>query len=175
MRLPRFALVSVGSARFRSPRGNSKEGDSCYIPEARIEDQLSWPSLIIESGVSESLPQLRADASWWFANSNGDVKIAILIGVDADNQTIVVEKWELFPAERTRPSTRNKPAQEPKLIQTVHIRNFGTPQPLVSESLSLGFKKVFLRDAIPPNESSDIEISTRALQAWATLLRIFKK
>ena len=89
MHLPRYALASVGSGRFKSPRGNSKEGDTCYVPEARSPrggHNWPWPSLVLEAGVSESLPQLRADAAWWFSDSDGDVKITILIGVDTHCQ-----------------------------------------------------------------------------------------
>jgi hypothetical protein len=104
MHLPRYALASVGSGRFKSPRGNSKEGDTCYVPEARSPrggHNWPWPSLVLEAGVSESLPQLRADAAWWFSNSDGDVKITILIGVDTHHREVTIEKWELFPGEPT--------------------------------------------------------------------------
>lgn len=30
-----------------------------------------YPYLVIEAGVSESMPSLQADAAWWFANSDG--------------------------------------------------------------------------------------------------------
>ncbi|KAN0072437.1 hypothetical protein V8E54_009366, partial [Elaphomyces granulatus] len=167
MKLPRYALMSVGSGRFK-PRGNSKEGDTCYIPEARSENW-SWPSLVLEARVSESLPQLRNDARWWFSNSGGDVKIVILI-------LIIVEKWEMFPAEPTRRSTRNSPAQTPTMMHVVQLQDFGSNQPSASEALTLDFKKIFLRDAVPPkspNENSNIEIGSRTLEEWATMLRLY--
>lgn len=39
----------------------------------------NWPSLVLEIGMSESLPQLRADASWWYPNSDGNIRLVILI------------------------------------------------------------------------------------------------
>jgi hypothetical protein len=100
----------------------------------------------------------------------------ILIGVDTSRREITVEKWEMFPAEPTRLSTRNFPAQTPTMMHVVHIQNFGSNQPSASEALTLDFKKIFLRDAVPPkspNENSNIEIGSRTLEEWATMLRLY--
>lgn len=39
----------------------------------------NWLSLVLEIGMSESLPQLRADASWWYSNSDGNTRLVVLI------------------------------------------------------------------------------------------------
>jgi hypothetical protein len=109
-----------------------------------------------------------------FSNSGGDVKIVIPIGVDTSRREITVEKWEMFPAEpTTRRFTRNSPAQMSTMMHVVHIQDFGSNQPSASEALTLDFKNIFLRDAVPPNENSNIEISSGTLEEWATMLRLY--
>ena len=124
--------------------------------------------------MSESIPQLRNDACW-FANSDGDVKVVVLIGVDKIHKKITIETWEMFPAEPPRRSTRNTPAQVPKMMNIVCIDDFGTNAPLVSGELKLEFQHVFLRPAIPPKEKVHIEISSETLVEWAKNLRFYNK
>ena len=54
-----------------------------------------WPTVIIESGMSESLARLRQDSKRRFGSSNGDVKIVILINLDVQTQHIAIEVWKM--------------------------------------------------------------------------------
>lgn len=81
MGISKMALTQCGMTTFHGPI-SSKEADLCYIPEPpRTPKNGDWPTLVIEFGVSESLPRLRADASWWLTQSGGKVNIALLISV----------------------------------------------------------------------------------------------
>lgn len=55
-----------------------------------------WPTLVIESGMTESLERLRQDARWWFRNSHSDVKYVLIISIQTgENRVIQLEKWEM--------------------------------------------------------------------------------
>ncbi|KAI9926367.1 hypothetical protein MW887_004131 [Aspergillus wentii] len=43
-----------------------KEPDECLVPGSRMPtgSTQGWPTLVIETGISESLPRLRNDANW---------------------------------------------------------------------------------------------------------------
>jgi hypothetical protein len=77
----------------------------------------SWPTLVIEASVSESLPRPRMmnDANWWLSNFSGEVKLVLLIEVDKDNETLRLGTWEMFPAE---PSRRSRRASQPSATTT---------------------------------------------------------
>ncbi|KAJ5120899.1 uncharacterized protein N7515_010287 [Penicillium bovifimosum] len=55
-------------------------------------DDDDWPSLVIETGLSESEAQLRNDAHWWFSNSGYQVKLVLLIHIQRSPQRRVVLK-----------------------------------------------------------------------------------
>ncbi|GFG09900.1 hypothetical protein IFM5058_04656 [Aspergillus udagawae] len=77
-----------------------KEADDCFIPPTRQggrNQPQGWPSLVIETGVSESLTRLRQDARWWFENSQGAVRTVILLSIKRTRGTILLEKWQLSP------------------------------------------------------------------------------
>lgn len=81
--------------------------------------------LVIETGVSESLPRLRADADWWFTNSNGAIRIVLLFSIRKASKRVVVEKWQLAPPGTAAPLTTNainllrqqQPTPMPPLVQ----------------------------------------------------------
>lgn len=73
MGLSAFDIFTVGGARFTG-NTNSKEA---FKPLSR-ERATDWPTLVIETGTSESLARLRVDAVWWLTNSGGEVKIVAI-------------------------------------------------------------------------------------------------
>ncbi|KAJ8126979.1 hypothetical protein O1611_g6658 [Lasiodiplodia mahajangana] len=83
------------ATRSRSHLGNDGgEGDSSGGPVSKRGLKGSWPTLVIEAGVSESSSTLREDMRWWFLASNHNVKIVLLTKFDHQNQTIIIERWE---------------------------------------------------------------------------------
>lgn len=51
------------------PRRNSLTNACIPRPRAPMANTTNgWPTLVLETGVSESLPHLRQDAAWWFGS-----------------------------------------------------------------------------------------------------------
>lgn len=62
----------------------SKQPDESFFffpgPRQMVNGEMvAWPTFVIEAGVMESLARLREDATWWFANSQGMVRIVLLL------------------------------------------------------------------------------------------------
>lgn len=84
-----------------------KQADDAFLPPSRQAGRSKkpgWPTLVIETGVSESLPQLRADAKKWFADSEGDVRMVLLVGIKPHR--VDLELWQLAPHSAPRPLTK---------------------------------------------------------------------
>ena len=156
MGVSRHDLYSVGAGRFEVTGKTSKEGDSCYIPNTR---RGSWPTLVVEAGLSETLPRLRVEADWWLGNSDGQVKIVVLLEINKTRKEIRIEQWEIQPPE---PTTGRNLAQVATLMNEVFIDSNNV---ITGVPLKLDFRKVFLRPAVPPEE--DIEIGSQELTEWA--------
>jgi hypothetical protein len=154
-------LRPMGGTRYPG-NTSSKEGDSSYKPSSR-RNKYDWPTIVIESGLSESLQRLRSDARWWLENSRGDVKIVVLISVKPADKTLQIEKWELalLPNQRVTRAHPNPNTQIPTQIQEITIiNNVVTGSPLVLE-----FQKIFLRPSVLPE--SDIIFTAADLSGWA--------
>jgi len=161
-------LWDVGAATFKTRR-MSKEGDSTFKPLSMRPRETDWPTIVIESGWSESLKRLRRDARIWLEESRGDVKIVLLISIGrrARAGTMTIEKWENGPAPSNRPSTRSNMTQVPTLIQTITIDSNSNPTAVHGAPLILGFREIFLRQAVPPLEQ-DFTFTAQDLSAYAT-------
>jgi hypothetical protein len=174
--------ISKGAATYRAreghPGGDGGEGDSVGGP---IPDRLKrekWPTLVIEAGHSESLPQLRADMRWWFSTSNHDVKIVILAKFNHGQRLILLEKWEEERAAREgAAATRWSAAIEPVLQQAITITydNTGDPENTASYTVNGGalvleFRLLFLRDPGPGEGDAVLsipELQSYAVKVWA--------
>jgi hypothetical protein len=129
--------------------------------------------LIVEAEVSETLARLRVDADWWLANSNGDVKIVVIICIVRAAKSLVIEKWCLPPRTPATPATRaNAPIatkiQELTIIQNPPILPPQGTSPTYSVTgapLILEFEKLLLRAPVPPE--GDVIFTSADLQAWA--------
>src|SRR5256714_6825485 len=76
----RWEFFNLGATTFRTPRA-SKEGDSTWKPKSIRPHEADWPTIVIESGWSESLTKLRQDVRVWLEDSGGDVKIVLLFSI----------------------------------------------------------------------------------------------
>jgi hypothetical protein len=90
----------LGSTRFTG-NSTSKEADGAFKPGTLRPHKLDWPTLVLEVGISESLPRLRNDARWWLSNFRGSVNIVLISHVNEGAKTILIEKWETVPATVT--------------------------------------------------------------------------
>ena len=167
-------LMDMGATTYKGT-STKKEPDSCWRPLDARPNELDWPTLVFEVGVSETLRKLRNDSRWWLANSQDRVKIVLLFKINRAARTIHIEKWGCRPATLTyAPRLNRPPAQVPAQIQTVDTHANGvtgsphaTPPPLV-----LHFQNILLRQPVPPEQ--DMVYTAQNLQRlrngiWAAL------
>ncbi|CUS10980.1 unnamed protein product [Tuber aestivum] len=69
-----YNFVDMGATTILAP-GGRKEGDSTFKPLEFRHQKHSWPTLVVECGVSQSLARLVVDSRWWLENSGGAVNI----------------------------------------------------------------------------------------------------
>jgi hypothetical protein len=171
MGLPKRSLYGCGGTTYHGSN-SSKEGDSTYKPKCRTRED-DWPALVVEAGVSETLARLRVDADWWLTNSNGEVKVVVIISIRRAQKSIWIEKWCLqsrtpaAPATRTNASIPTK-TQELTITQTPPIPtppgNVAT-YAVTGAPLILEFEKLLLR--VPVLSEGDVIFTAEDLQAWA--------
>ena len=150
----------LGSARY-SGICCSKEPDSQFVP-GRVNVDAGWtPSLVIESGYSESIHQLRTDAHWWYNNTSPKTKTVILVHAGrSPTSAVTVEVWE--EVESPRRSTRAMPSPTINCTQTVRIQN-GV---VSGGSLVINFSRLMRRLPGHPIEN-DIVLDAGLLQRLA--------
>jgi len=140
----RRELVDMRGTRYDGLAGFSKEAHSAFKPKSSRPRGTDWPTLVIETGVPETLDRLRVDAHWWLTNSLGAVKIVLLFSITEVDHTILIEKWAMDGLENLK-STQQHPLpteMAPSLMYAITI-----PQPVeVQRSLSLSFAQVFDHD-----------------------------
>lgn len=152
------SLIPCGATRYRGcSNSSSKEGDSAHKPRALRPSPSDWPTIVFESGFSESLPRLRVAAAWWLMESGGHVKIVVIIAVQLAQGRIVIEKWGLSAGNFQRPPTRAVPNPAvilvPNKLQEITIlRQASPPRPAIvtGAPLILEFVKIFLRAPLLP-------------------------
>ncbi|QRD92191.1 putative maltose permease [Aspergillus flavus] len=176
----------VVATRYQGTGGSkSKEGDQGFLPPTRqpvgtlATGVCPFPTLVIETGVSESLPKLREDVLWWFNHSRGDVRIVLVLCIRkrAQQPVMLIEKWQLAPPTTPRPLTRRalqqlqqqvpypmppQVQQQPSsqsayCAQSIEI----TPQAVTGPSLILPFLAVFGRPPVAPE--ADLILTTAML------------
>ena len=124
--------------------GNRKQPDCAFQPRSPRPDLADWPTLVVECGVSQSLPDLRRDSNWWFTNSAAQVKTVLLFSLSEKKRKIHIEQWEM--------------REEVKCIRTIDI----VEADAAGASLQLSFEHLFLRK--PSKGETDIVFSTEDLE-----------
>jgi hypothetical protein len=172
-------FVPTGATKFVLG-GVSKEGDSSYKPKSIRPRRADFPTIVFESGWSESLTRLRQDARLWLEKTGGAVKIVLLfsIGRRASARTMIIEKWENRPIPANPPVPANRPAtrsmtraaatppQTPTQIQVVTIDS--NSNTVNGAPLTLEFQKIFLRQAVPTRGEHDFTFTAQDLSDFAT-------
>jgi hypothetical protein len=70
--------------------------------------------------------RLRADAAWWFANSNGAVKLVMLIKVNVQRKEITIEKYDGTQGRAIPSNTQG--AWRPRLLTSVVLSHQVNPE-----------------------------------------------
>nr|XP_001389465.2 hypothetical protein ANI_1_2980014 [Aspergillus niger CBS 513.88] len=154
-----------------------KQPDCCLFPPTRLPlgGLEEWPTLVIETGVSESLAKLRRDATWWFQNSSGDTRIVLLLSIDSGSRTLRIEKWQLVPSGRSvtrlfieqlrqQHSLIPPLAQQPASMQTAFCVQevVITPEAVMGQPLVIPFRA--LLDRQPTGDERDIVIDNEGFR-----------
>lgn len=114
----------------------SKQADECFFPSQFVQ-RGSWPALVIEVGLLETMGQLRQDSLWWFSESP-NVKYVLLIALDITAKKITIEKWERGRPPSGRATRSSTAASNPSATETVTINESG-----VVGTLRLSFERLF--------------------------------
>ena len=138
-------LKPVGGSRYNG-RYSAKEADSALKPKSLRRGKDAWPTIVIEAGVSERLMRLRTDARWWLSNSDGEVKIVVILCFYRNTRTILVEVWQMRPTQREI-RTRVIMTDVPTRTQSIELG-----AGVVTGMLTIPFEDVMLRDAAGPHE-----------------------
>jgi len=151
------------SATFKG-NGSEKEADCSWRPWTTRPLIPDWPTLVIESGISQSRDRLVADAHWWLENSGGQVKIVLVISFSQSEKEIRLQQWELVTIPDPH-ATQGQPGPTitaPAIIREIDLVA-GVPN---KASLTLNFENIFLR---PPAEGEgDFIFSPEELERYST-------
>ncbi|WEW59049.1 hypothetical protein PRK78_004517 [Emydomyces testavorans] len=115
-----------------------------------------WPTLVVETGYSESGPKLSEDAAWWLNESNGDVQIVITIKIERKSRKLILDRWERVARLTRRNPVRNAIVQRVTVYPTQE-----RPARVVGGPLILPFSKIFLRN--PVGQEGDFTFSDNEL------------
>ena len=169
--------ISIGATTLRAqghPGGDGGESDSSGGPRPERFAHGSWPTLIIESGDSETLSELHRDMRWWFAASQHQVKIVVLVKFDHRQEAILLERWEEEPANLRLGATTTRQAAvlQPVIRQQINITQNATTSPVsyhvTRGALVLPFHLLFLR--APGPQEHDVIFSIQDLQEYAEVV-----
>jgi hypothetical protein len=118
-----------------------------------------WPSVVLETAVSERKRHLQSDVDFWLNESSGDVRIVLTLENNRKGPEIVISKWELA-GSRTTCTQQIIIWKQEKDSQNTTVEN----GPLVVES-----EKLFLRQPSSARET-DIELDDGQLQLLGGLV-----
>jgi len=148
--------------------GSIKQANIAWEPWSPRHGAADWPSVIIECGVSQSRDRLEVEANWWFENSDGQVKIVLVISYSEEMKKIHFQQWELVtvPDSYVSPGQPTATRTAPTIMREFDL-TLGVPS---RASLMLNFESVFLR---PPAQGKgqregDITFSQEDLEEYAT-------
>ncbi|EFX06509.1 hypothetical protein CMQ_6830 [Grosmannia clavigera kw1407] len=176
-------LVPSGTTKF-GDGGSGKEcgeADAAFMPGERADALDGWPTLVVETGLSQSSESLDAKMRWWFHASNHQVNIVLLVKLQRASHTICVEKYvKDIPQPRQGATfTRFMPALVPQSRQSITIAPHPRSQPVVYDvfggPLVLEFVLLFLRPADLARGERDVVLDATRLvdlarQVWRRTL-----
>ncbi|KAJ5947632.1 hypothetical protein N7466_000647 [Penicillium verhagenii] len=153
---------SIGSGRME---GNMcyKEPDGSWIPPNPPPTDDIWPSVIVEVTHSESSRRLHLDASWWLANSQGEVKVVILIFVDQGRAKVTFES--IINSQPIITPRNGQPRFQPVTRQKIEVSRppGGSTMPVScvpAEPLHVSSEELLRRVPVPPETDADIPVQS---------------
>jgi hypothetical protein len=172
---------TMNSASRYKGRTCDKEADESLTPLGNPSEDDDWPSLVIETGLSESEAQLRADAHWWFSNSDHQVKIVILFRIQrSPDRRVVIKLYHLEPTtpritrglqadvRRTLLSAPPPSQTDSRTVPRPHLAAKEiviTPTDVQNAPLELDFESVMHRRPAPNTRERNITFTAEDLAA----------
>ncbi|KAK7414098.1 hypothetical protein QQX98_007041 [Neonectria punicea] len=156
------SVVDFAEIEENRPNGDVGEADSSGGPFPQRGHGQAWPTLVIESGHSQSLPE------WWFGASDHQVKIVLLVKLEQSTRSIIIEKYVEVPGQIQPGAAATQAAAqlEPTCTQVITITDNQNPSNPLSHvtggALQLEFDLLFLRQ--PGQGEGDIIVSIQRLQ-----------
>jgi hypothetical protein len=152
-----------------APSGGG-EGDNTGGPKEFLGPD-SWPTLVIESGYSQTLGSLHRKMRWWFSASNHAVQIVVIAKLDRTLSTIFIQRFQEEAAQSRQgaTSTRHSSSLQPALMQEIKItRTTVNPAQftITSGDLNLPFRRLFLRNPTL-HEPENVIITVAQLREYA--------
>lgn len=155
-----------------------KEADESLTPSRDAFSNEEWPSLVIETGLSESEAQLRADAYWWFSNSDYKVNMVILFHIQkSPERRVTIKLYSLRPT--TPRVTRGLQAEAQRTLLSNHtlsqtdslivLRHSAVHEIVISSRdvqnapLELDFESVMRRQPAPNTREKNITFTAEDL------------
>jgi hypothetical protein len=89
------AFDPIGSSCFSGAQ-RLKEGDEAFTPKSRSLEA-DWPSIVFEVVVSETMIQLQLDARFWLECYGGKTRVVIIVCINRNARSIVIERWQVGP------------------------------------------------------------------------------
>lgn len=147
------AIRMWGSATIHSNNG-SKEADLAWRPN-RLPPQRSdnWPSVVLEVSFSEKSSKINSDIRFWLGQSEGDVKLVVILDIDRDTPDIKFETWDYD-------------GRQPRRVQSVRVRKVRKEVSVDGDPLIISFDRLFLRAPTIPREQ-DIRFDALGLEEIA--------
>ena len=115
------SFMPLKSTRFIGPQ-RMKESDEAYKPTSQHLER-DWPSIVIEVDVSDGLTQLQQGARFWLESSRGQTRIVIIICVNRNNRSMVIQRWQDAPRAPTTSPIQMQPPQNMH-AQDPYARNY---------------------------------------------------
>lgn len=172
-RVPSF--FPVGSRTYTSDGENgksSKKADSGGYPggQAAREGVTKWASLVIGCGVSQSLNSLHAAMHWWFTASDHEVKIMLVVKLDRQTETMIVEQFVENPDSQQLETVLKQTITIMLVPNSIPARHSVTTGGADVGALVLDFNLLYRRapgSQLGPNER-DVVVSEADLEqiAW---------
>lgn len=151
-------------------RKSSKGGDSSFFPIPRSASN-GWPKIVIVAGFAKNLGLLRHDVRWFISNSGGETKIVLIISIQQNSKTFVIEKWCPQLNLLRRSPRRSPPLGITQTITISHRAGSAIDSPgsyhVEGAPLNFEFDKVLSRAPASQGET-DISLGLEALQRFAS-------
>lgn len=146
----------LGGAGRSTGRVCSKEADAAFFPgrEPAAGEPIPWPSLVLEVGLSESVPQLRTDARWWYSNSDHQTQLVVLISANLNSHDADIEIWTQVVNQRLEATTRGQDTHVLACTKSARLRN-GV---VSGNALEIDFQTMMGRPPQNPQET-DLQLS----------------